>query len=344
MSQSSPGRGGRKHLWFWITLFVLIVLLLGSLATGWYVVIFHNYQEILELARRSLPDAAKAVPEVRSRPWLTMALGTLGFALALSGIILFFVRLLREMRLTQFQSDFLARMSHELKTPIATLELSSSLLREGGLSADETERLWASHDEELRRLKEELEALIEAARWQSNSVFFKRKRVALEDWLGRSWGRWQSHLGDGSRLVREGAPLPGEAWVDARLLNLIMDNLIDNARKFARDSRAKVVIRTRVIESTRGAPRWQLEVEDQGWGFDPEEANHIFRRFYRSRTEAPYAISGTGLGLYLAQSAGRVMGISLRGESAGPGQGARFILEGSLLAPLSAQQPGAQML
>ena len=55
--------------------------------------------------------------------------------IAIAGFVLFFVRLLKEMRLNQQQAEFLATVSHELKTPIATLELSSSLLRAGGLSA-----------------------------------------------------------------------------------------------------------------------------------------------------------------------------------------------------------------
>src|SRR4051812_30439006 len=119
----------RKHRWVWITLFVLGVLLLATLATGWNVVLVHDYQRMLELARQVSRD------EGYQAPWLPVILGSLGFAAAVAGLILFFFRLLKEMRLNQLQTEFLATVSHELKTPIATLELTSSLLREKGLSA-----------------------------------------------------------------------------------------------------------------------------------------------------------------------------------------------------------------
>src|SRR5205085_12355532 len=70
-----------------------------------------------------------------------------------------FRSLLNEMRLNHLQAEFLAAVSHELKTPLASLELASSLLRAGNIEAAEAERLWDSHAAELKRLKEEVETL-----------------------------------------------------------------------------------------------------------------------------------------------------------------------------------------
>ena len=78
-------------------------------------------------------------------------------------------------------------------------------------------------------------------------------------------------------------------------------------------------------------PRWLIEFRDQGWGFDPADSRKIFGRFFRARTSAPHSIPGSGLGLHLAGSASRALGIKLRGESLGKGTGARFILEGKEL-------------
>jgi signal transduction histidine kinase len=306
----------RRHRWVWIVLFVIVVLLLGTLATGWNVVLVRDYQRLVELARGQ--------HDLRL-PLGTIVLGTLGFAGALTGIIVFFVKLLREMHLSQMQAEFLATVSHELKTPIATIELTSSLIRSGTATADETRDLWASHDTELRRLKEQVLTLLEAARWQSAAPVIRRRPVRLEGWLEESLARWRAMLGPGARLERHGDPLACEAEVDVGLLNLIADNLVDNARKFSREV-PRVTIRTRVLEQTG---RWQIRIEDEGWGFDPADAKKIFRRFFRSRTEAPHAIPGTGLGLYLAATASRVMRITLTGESAGHGAGAAFTLEGT---------------
>ncbi|MGZ3688037.1 MAG: sensor histidine kinase [Bdellovibrionota bacterium] len=319
----------KKRRWLWVILFVWLALLLAILATSWNVVIVRDYHQWKEIARTfSLPEELRASPQtaVMGR----MILGTLGFAAALGTILLFFLRLLGEMRLNQLQGEFLATVSHELKTPIAALELSSSLLRTGGVSAEESARLWESHQAELARLREDVEALLEAARMQVSQPLAVSTPIRLENWIEQSFERWKRILGPNAELLREGDVLEGEALLDLKTLNLVTDNLLDNARKFSRE-KPVVIIRTRELPP-RGLfsrqPRWQVSIVDQGWGFDPSDSKRIFNRFFRGRTEAPYAIPGTGLGLYFAQSASRALGIELRGDSPGFGKGAVFTLEG----------------
>lgn len=305
------GRGASRGVW--VLVFVVAVLLLGTLAATWNVVYIERLREV-EL--KSLP---------RSGAWVGIVLGSLGFVGLLGGMILFFVRLLQEMKLNQLQSEFIAAVSHELKTPIATIELSSSLIRSGGLSSEESTRLWSSHDAELQRLKSEVEALLAAAQWQSNAMQSKLSPTSVEEWLNQSMDRWRHILGPGATLDRNGERIQGKALIDPRMLTQVADNLIDNARKFSRGV-PEVAIRTRQIEG-----HWQITFQDQGWGFDPADADRIFKRFVRGKNDAPYAIPGTGLGLFLARSASQAMKIRLSGESAGHGKGATFRLEGPLL-------------
>ncbi|MBC7691535.1 MAG: HAMP domain-containing histidine kinase [Methylotenera sp.] len=312
-----------KRRWLWILLFILAVTILGILATGLNVVVVRDYQKLLDLARTH----SQQLPQTRI-PWLTVVLGTSGFLAAIAALVVFFFRLLQEMRLNQLQSEFLAAVSHELKTPIATMELSSSLLKEA-TQPEEIASLWDSHDEELKRLKFEVETLLEAARWDSHAVSTRRTSIRMENWIQESFERWKKILGPSAVLIREGEPFDFEARVDLRLLSLIADNLMDNARKFSRDQTA-VKITTHLIapHSIWGSSRWRMEIQDQGWGFDPSDSGKIFKRFFRSRNKAPQAVAGTGLGLYLAASACRAMGLKITGRSSGTGQGATFTLEG----------------
>lgn len=316
-----------KRRWLWFLLFISVALILGILATGWNVVLMREYERILELAKNlSLPQ------ELSTRPaplFMKMTFGTLGFIAVLGLTLLIFARLLNEMRLNQIQSEFLATVSHELKTPIASIELSSSLIRTGGLTPHETEQLWNSHTLELSRLKEEVEALLEAARWQSKPLLTNTNPIILENWINQSMDQWRTHLGPGAILKREGAPLDLKISLDLRIINLIVNNLLNNARKFAKTT-PEVIIRTSRITPSRlfSKPKWKIEFEDKGWGFNPADSKKIFHRFFRSRSSAPYSIPGTGLGLYLASSASKVMGLSLRGECSGEGRGAIFTLEG----------------
>lgn len=300
-----------KRRWFWVFLFIFVSMLLGALATGWNIVLIQDFKSILEPSR-----------EFRAPPWIAISLGTLGFLTALGGLLLFFLRLLREMRLNQLQSEFLAAVSHELKTPIATIELSASLLRSDSTTPEERVELWNSLELELKRLKGGVGSLLEAARWQHHEVTFQKTRVDLESWLEQSLARWKRILGDQAQLERKGEILGRPAMIDPGLLNLIFDNLLDNARKFSgKDPRV-------IVRSSRGAGRWRIEIQDTGWGFDPEASHRIFKKFTRLKTDAPFSIPGSGLGLYLAASASKAMGLTLRGTSAGIGRGAIFTLEG----------------
>ncbi len=313
-----------KRKWIWIVLFVFVVVLLTLLATSWNVVIVRDYQRVAELARSFRLSGVEP-----PAPWINLVLGTLGFAITLGGLILFFVRLLQEMRLNQLQSEFLATVSHALKTPIATMELSASLIRPGDLPIEESEKLWTSFFSDLSRLKEEVNTLLEATRWQTTQVKLHRVPIRLEEWVQDSMSHWKTILGPEARLERSGTPLIYEVLLDPKILALIADNLLDNARKFSRAT-PQVVIETRSFE-TEGfwkKRRWQIRVTDNGWGFDPNDAKRLFHRFFRARSEAPYAIPGTGLGLYLASSAGRALGLRLSAMSEGFGHGATFQIEG----------------
>ena len=318
----------RRH-WLWVALFIGVALVIATLGLGWNVVLVRDYQRMVELAHSiSQPTQLAAAPITHLIA--SLVLGTLGFFAVLGSLILFFLRLLREMKVTQQQSEFLATVTHELKTPIAAMELASSLLQEGGLTTDESKKLWNSHNAELARLRSEVESLLEAARWESTPVTIESQLVNLETWLSESMDRWKSILGPQAVLTREGEPLRGPARLDLRKLNLISDNILQNSKKYAKGT-PQVQIHTSRIKTKFGKVHWQIEFTDNGWGFDPKDAKRIFKPFYRANTaksQVPFAIPGAGLGLYIASSASRALGMKMRGTSKGRGEGATFFLEG----------------
>lgn len=292
----------KQRGWFWLLFLILIIGLLAVLATRFNILLVVSNRKAL----------------------LEPILGTLGFLFILAGVIVLFARLSQEMKLNQLQSEFLAAVTHELKTPIATLELSSSLLRQPDITPKEREQLWKSHETELNRLRNEVEALLEAARWDAKAVKSKRTTVDLDPWLDRKIVEWRESLGEGAVLLRIGDPLlPIRA--DPKMLDLISTNLVENAKKFA-IGKPKLTIKTE-----RRGLHWKIHFCDEGHGFDPSESKKIFRRFYRAKHSAPYSIAGTGLGLYLAKSACTRMRIQITAESAGPEKGASFTLSGKVV-------------
>src|SRR6186713_160613 len=98
----------RKRRWIWFIFSLLLFALLVVLATRFNVAVLERYEQ--------------------AKIGIEPILGTIGFIIAGVGLMILFVRLWHEMKLNQIQSEFLAAVTHELKTPLATLELSSSLL------------------------------------------------------------------------------------------------------------------------------------------------------------------------------------------------------------------------
>ncbi len=283
------------------------------LATGW------NYT-IIAMAKH----VASSSGQVRDLPWYWLIIGTLGFCIVLAGLIVFFVRLMREIRHNQLQSMYLARVTHELKTPLATMELSSSMLRGKNLEVSEAEQLWNSHQRELGRLKSNVDSLLLAARFDAKLFKPTRQLWSLEDWLQNEFGHWTNSLGD--KIERQGPPLHGMVFSDAGFMKLITDNIIENARKYAKGT-PKLKIQTSVV-NRRGRSRWEIQFEDEGLGFDPTMEKKIFKPFVRAQATKTRSIPGTGLGLYLAASAAKKLGYRLYARSKGLGSGAVFVLEG----------------
>jgi two-component system phosphate regulon sensor histidine kinase PhoR len=309
VSRPKPGR--------WILLFILGLAVAGVMATSYNVEIVHHVK--LEV------------------PWGKIVFGALGFTGIMGSLVLLFARLLREMRVSQIQADFLDRISHELRTPLATLTLVGDLLKSGGgsQSISEKERLWASHDVELQRLKTDVELLLQAARLRESRLKVDLEKVNVEEWLSSKWGSFRELLGPGSTLALKNESHHLTAFLDLSLFELIVRNLIDNARKFALGTPfVEITLKELPPRMIFSKKRWQLIVRDEGLGFEKGQENKLFKRFSRLKPQneslSEHSVPGTGLGLYLSASACKAMNLTLVGQSSGEKQGAEFKIEGFL--------------
>ena len=314
-----------KKRWLWSLLFITVLLLIVGLGVWWNWVLVHNYNAMIELAK----DRLLQIPHGSKRlPWLSLILGSLGFATLVILFVLFFVKMLREMKLNQMQKDFLANMTHELKTPLASLELSSSLLKKSGsLSPQDRDDLWQAHQSELSRLRDEIERLLTASRWEQFHEAPSLVRFDLETWLQASMVQWRRMLPSNATLKRLGDTFEGQVSLDPNLLKLITSNLIDNARKFCGTNPPHITLRTTQYSRDK-SQGWIIVFEDQGLGFTENDTKKIFKRFARLAHANDHSIPGTGLGLHLAMSACEAMHLRLDAASEGHNKGARFFLKG----------------
>lgn len=308
----------KPRVGLWITIFLVCMAIVGVMATSYNV---------------ELVNSIRARQFELETPWTKIVLGSLGFFVILTAFVLFFMRLLREMRVSQIQADFLDRISHELRTPLSTISLVSELLRDSSTSKEEMEKLWQSLDVELARIKRDVELLLQAGHMRDSKIRVSVEPIKLETWLQSKLTEFETLLGKNAVFLKTGSLGDGIVDLDITLFELIFRNLLDNARKFSiQHPIVEIKCQTFNGKHLFGKKRWRIEVIDQGLGFDPNEEGFLFKRFSRIPSRGEFSkqkkIPGTGLGLYLSATASKAMGITLEGKSLGEGKGAQFTLEG----------------
>jgi len=299
-----------------LTIGVVLCLVAVTLAVAWNVVV-----------AKGLGSVAERLSTVH---WLLLVLGSLFFALLLAGLVLLCAWLVREMRQSQRQQAFLDAVTHEMKTPLASLRLyvETLTLRDPG-SARRAEFLGHMR-EDVERLERTVDEVLAAARAAARTRRPRREPVDLSDLLDESVRevRDRYRLAPGAvRLEVEGKPV---ALAQPDELALVFRNLVDNAVKY---SGASVDVRVAARAGDEGQVR--VVIEDQGVGIPREELRRIFLPFYRAGLDVQRRVKGLGLGLFIVRYLVRRQGGRVAARSEGPGRGSRF--EVSLRAAMQPQ-------
>jgi signal transduction histidine kinase len=286
-----------------IVLGAITVVLALALMVGWILVIFRNI------------DLSK---QVVANHWL-MAGGVVSIVVIVTVLVLFSVFLVREALEGRRQVGFIDSVTHELKSPLASLKLAVQTLDRRELSAEQRRQLHQMMLDDVDRLTAFIDDILVASRLGHGPGDASVTNVALRDLAERVAER-----------VRQRQRVPTEAItlrVDAGLrmmteqttLEILLQNLLDNAVKYSNEP-------VRVELSVEVLPTGRLEftVRDQGIGIPPHLIGLIFDRFYRVPSEAVRARRGTGIGLYVASSLVKNLGGTLTAQSAGPGAGTTF--------------------
>lgn len=197
-------------------------------------------------------------------------------------------------RLTQLQDDFIAMVSHELKTPLGFIKgYTTTLLRKDTEWDQETRNEFLSIiDEEADRLSELIENLLDSYRLKSGTLEMKIKPTKLPAFFENIVERLNS-MDLNLDIQISVSPSDLIAYCDSKRLDQVISNLLTNASKYAPGS-------TLTINATREGENVHISVSDTGPGIPPEHLEHLFKRFYRV-PERSAGVRGTGLGLYICQ-------------------------------------------
>jgi two-component system, OmpR family, phosphate regulon sensor histidine kinase PhoR len=263
-------------------------------------------------------DAPLLEQQAREREFNKAALLALSVAVLILGVAFFVYATLKERRLNALKSDFIANVSHELKTPLSVVRMFGEMLLTGRVPSPERQRKYIETIcRESERLSGLIENVLDFAALERGKQSYAREAADFSEIVARGVETVRLRL-EGVEL-RLSAPQPGPSvFVDAQAVLLAVINLLDNALKYGG---GPVAVRAENANDTV-----RLSVIDSGPGIRAADRERIFEKFVRADPQMRYAPSGTGLGLYISRELARRMGGTLDVAS-GPGVGATFVLE-----------------
>jgi signal transduction histidine kinase len=253
--------------------------------------------------------------------WLLVA-GILSFATIMTVLVLFSVFLAREILEVRRQTTFIDSVTHELKSPLASIRLCLETLSRPELNELQRSRLREMMLGDVERLDALIEDVLQASRLEYGEHGHGFTEVDVVGLVQRV----VSQASKRHRMLPEDVDvrLPEVLPIstDPVALELVVKNLVDNAIKYS-DPPAHVT----VIADARENGGLHLEVIDRGVGIPRRALKRVFERFYRVDSEAVRGRRGTGLGLYVVASTVRRLGGHFRAFSAGPGTGTRMVID-----------------
>ncbi len=295
----------RRSIRWPITLGVVLIVLVVALTVGWVIV----------------SASAALVSDHSAVYWVLLAVGTTFLVAVLVGVVLYLILSVKAIRLNQRQSNFIDAVSHELKSPIASLKLYLQTLNRHQVTAEQQADFQRFMLEDLERLDHLIDHLLDAARVEQTTAANEAKDVLLDELVIRS-----------ARQTCERYHLP-ESTIDLRLepalvharvadLEIIFRNLLDNAIKYSGEH-PQVEVETR----DNGNGRVVARIGDYGPGIPAKLRRKIFGRFVRLGSELERKTAGTGLGLYIVRILVKRLGGKIQVRSQPKGHGTVFEVE-----------------
>ena len=227
----------------------------------------------------------------------------------------------RELGVVQLQSDFVAAVSHEFRTPLTAMCHLTEMLEDGDASPDRLPDYYGALGRESRRLRAMVENLLDFGRLDAGRRPFEFKEIDVVQLVARVAQEYTDRSPAAARRIEQSSPSLEDIVVraDGEALALAVRNLLDNALKYSPDS---APVRLAVARANGTVA---MSVEDCGAGIGLHERRDIFRKFTRGAAAKALNVKGTGIGLTMADQIVKAHGGRLELESE-PGRGSTFTI------------------
>jgi signal transduction histidine kinase len=259
------------------------------------------------------------------RQGVLAVLGVIFFLLIIAGMVLNTIFLVREIRRNEQHDSFINAVTHELKTPVASIRLYLQTLQTRQLDDEKRREFYRIMLEDSDRLLHTIEQVLRAGSTGSRWRRIARAEVDLAE-VSRECvqlARTRFHLdADALEFEPRTGSEPPIVLGDPDELKAAISNLIDNAVKYSVGA-----VHVRVVLESVDAQGLAIRVSDRGVGISKDELKRVFRRFYRVPASVAIRTKGSGLGLFIVRSVAKRHGGRAFAESEGPGRGSTFSVE-----------------
>jgi two-component system, OmpR family, sensor histidine kinase SenX3 len=292
----------QKAIYFFITLGVCLIAAAVALNVSWIILYW--------------------------REGLKLFFGGILFLVIIAGLVLNTIFLVREIRRNEQHDSFINAVTHELKTPIASIRLYLQTLQRREVDEAQRRDFYQSMLEDTDRLLHTVEQVLKAGEAAQKKAPAQRLPVEFNSLVRECMelARTRHHLQTTDLDYHESVSLQNgnraRVLGDPEELRTAVSNLLDNAVKYSPDG-----VHIAVELDAPDEKRLALRVKDQGVGIPEQELKRIFKRFYRVTQRSLSQVKGTGLGLFIVRSIARKHGGRVFAESEGAGKGTTVTLE-----------------
>ncbi len=215
-----------------------------------------------------------------------------------AGVVAVLHDVTKEKEIAQMKNDFVSHVSHELKTPLASITAYSEMLADGEANDEETRKeFYAVIQSQAQRLNRLIEDILNISRIESGLIKVKKEQASLTILIEEQMQMIRSYAEEKNITVTSGHPIVyDQVYADKDMISQVIINLLSNAVKYT-PAGGHVTVGTEVDEAARLV---RVTVTDTGVGIPEDEIGHLFEKFYRVAANNKQA-KGTGLGLNLAK-------------------------------------------
>jgi signal transduction histidine kinase len=273
----------RKSLKWPILVAILMIVMLVGLTIGWVLLNVFSAMDAEKTSRSAIY-------------WILLSVGAVFFACLLAGVILYLIWIIQNINLNRRQSNFIDAVTHELKTPIASLKLYLQTLNRRDVQGPQRQEFYATMMEDVDRLDRLINQLLDVARLQRDKQDLDAKEwVSLRELVEECVARLSKQHSVSIDLFRMEIE---DCQVLAHRIDIdvLLGNLLDNAIKY---SAQEPEIEIRITFQNASA---LIAISDNGQGVPRHLRRKIFWRFYRAGDELERRKPGVGLGLFLVRS------------------------------------------